>query len=645
MKNLSKQKSPVKLWNPLDLQFAKILITSVFNSKTHHINNITNIEKTVLLLASTYLSAYVRLGHTCLPIHILTSDKLHQHYYPPLLLSNFKILQEIKKLSIDDWQEILLSLSAVGNGSYTSPLVLDNNHLYLYRIWQDECTIAKFFNSSYNHFNRYPSTKIIHIIQQLFPETSSKQVNWHKIATILSFIHSRVLISGGPGTGKTSTIAKIITALLLYDHNLRIKMIAPTGKSASILTYSCNNKLNNFNQLNGFFKYKLELKATTVHSVIEHFFIQQKTLTNYSNTLDIDYLIIDESSMLSVSMLSQLIKILPIHVTVIFSGDHHQLYSIEPGSIFRDVCQFSNFQYSIKRQKELIQLTQYPDNIFSNANLNSAKNCFYNNISDGICILNQNYRFNKNSGIGQLSSAINLGDYTRTLSILNSKKYTDLSYIHLKNEKDYITMIKRCSNKYYHYLKNLQYKKIFSINTLKIFDQYRILCAFKHGIFGVIKLNYFIEQTLTQCGLITLNKSNNYIGRPIIILHNEPSLELCNGDTGILLPDAQNHLSAYFLLPNNEIKIIKINQLPAHETCFAMTIHKAQGSSFLNTDIILPNEHSTILTRELLYTAVTRAQLKLTLYATDNVLIRTVSAATQRYSGLFNRIKKACIHY
>ncbi|WP_159714382.1 exodeoxyribonuclease V subunit alpha [Blochmannia endosymbiont of Camponotus nipponensis] len=628
MKDIVKKFLQLELWNSLDIQFSNVLTLPISENNRYK-------KKEALILASATLSANVRSGHVCLPLCLLTPDRLFQGHYPEL---THAISKKLGPLSIEDWQELLLSCSAVSNGSRITPLVLENQRLYLYHMWQDECIVAQFFNHKYQS-NILKKEKIIYVLNQLFP-INYTEIDWHKIATAIGITHQRVLISGGPGTGKTSIITKIIAALLLCNDNnhLNIKITAPTGKAAALLSESFNTTINNIPQLKQLCLCNLPEKATTLHSLLGKQLYKKNIQHNYSNLTHLDLLIIDESSMISLSMLAQVVLALSSKTKVIFFGDQHQLCSVEPGSVFKDMCQFANFHYSHKRHQELMDLTGC---ILPNISYSASSVHYnYNSIIDGTCILKKNYRFSKSSGINQLANAINSGDYNRTLSLLHSNIYKDLHYIYCAEKENYITMLIKCAMAYSSYLQKLQHVKTLTTNILEIFNHYRILCALRDGPFGVIRINYYIEQILNERGLIQVHKSGNYIGRPIVILRNKPSLGLCNGDVGVLLLNNQNKLSAYFLLPHNNIKIIQIYQLPEYETCFAMTIHKAQGSEFQHIAIILPNKHSPVLTRELLYTAVTRARQCLFLYATNHIIIRSITLVTQRHSGLYDKIKK-----
>ncbi|URJ30109.1 exodeoxyribonuclease V subunit alpha [Blochmannia endosymbiont of Camponotus sp.] len=633
MKDIIKRALKLGVWNTLDVQFSDVLTLPISDDNRYRI-------KEALILASATLSAHVRLGHVCLPLRLITFDRLFQGNHPELV---YVIYKKLGKLSIDSWQELLLSCSAVSDGSKVTPLVLENKRLYLHHMWEDECRVAQFLNYKYQS-NILQKEKIISVLNKLFPIIYT-EIDWHKIATAIGITHQRVLISGGPGTGKTSIIAKIIAALLLCSNrnDLKIKMIAPTGKAAALLTESFKININNILQLDKTYLLNLPEKATTLHSLLETRLYNKDIQYDYLNLMHLDLLVIDEASMISLSMFAQLFLILSPQTRVIFFGDQYQLYPVEPGSVFKDICQFSSFQYSYKRYQEIINLTGYELPIVSYSE--SSTHYDYNSIIDGMCTLKKNYRFSERSGINQLAAAINLGDYNRVLSLLTSNVYKDLYYIYVVGKESYMNMIINCAMEYFNYLQKLQHTKISKINILESFNHYRILCALRDGPFGVIRINYCIEQILSDKGLIKLNNSGNYIGRPIIILRNKPSLGLCNGDIGVLLLNDQNKLSAYFILPGNRVKVVRLYQLPEHETCFAMTIHKSQGSEFKHISIILPNKHTSILTRELLYTAVTRSRQCLFLYATDHVIVHSINLVTQRYSGLYDRIKKHIISY
>ncbi|QTM69151.1 ATP-binding domain-containing protein [Buchnera aphidicola (Hormaphis cornu)] len=161
---------------------------------------------------------------------------------------------------------------------------------------------------------------------------------------------------------------------------------------------------------------------------------------------------------------------------------------------------------------------------------------------------------------------------------------------------------------------------------MNIFNQHRIICALNKGIFGTTIINNLIELKMQECNMIKttiLNKNLSYIGKPIILTKNQKSLGLFNGDTGIMLPDKDNILKAFFVLKNKAIKIIPINLIQEYKTAWSMTIHKSQGSEFNHVTIILPNETSSIITRELIYTGITRSKKKITIFSLQKKLFKS----------------------
>ena len=176
---------------------------------------------------------------------------------------------------------------------------------------------------------------------------------------------------------------------------------------------------------------------------------------------------------------------------------------------------------------------------------------------------------------------------------------------------------------------------------MKKFNQYRLLTALREGPFGVIGLNDKLEKLFHRQGIINrpYNLSNkHYAGRPIMISRNDSPLGLFNGDIGIILPDEENALRAYFQFPDGTIRGVQPNRLPQHETAYAMTVHKSQGSEFAHTALVLPNVYSPVMTRELVYTAITRAKKELSLYGSPKVLRRAVETPTKRRSGLATQL-------
>ncbi|AKC60433.1 Exodeoxyribonuclease V alpha chain [Blochmannia endosymbiont of Camponotus (Colobopsis) obliquus] len=615
MKKIITTALQLQIWRQLDIQFAYMLTKKEAFQQT-------------LILAITCLSANMKEGHVCLPLNLLSPNKLFKGRYPSLAYQAWQITGS---LSMNDWEKILLLSDIVSDGSTVTPLVLNKKKLYTYRMWHYENTVANFFKHMRQPVEE-KEEKIINILNTFFPKSNDDELNWQKIALAVAITNQITLIFGGPGTGKTSLIAKLLASLILLNtkKHFNVKIAAPTGKAARKLHESLITNLN-YLKLTDHQKKNLYQKAVTLHKLLGIKLLNnQRTLHHKNNQLNANVIVIDEASMIDLTMMNNLIEALSPNTRVIFFGDHCQLSSVEPGYILGDLYIHATKKYSQKRIKEISRLTGYLLPINNNSNKTQ-------DIADSSCFLHKNYRFNKHSGINNLANAINQSDKKNTLKILNSKSYKDISYFPTKTEKDYQNMITHCISGYHKYLHSIQQNDT-PKNILKKFNMYKILCAVREGSFGIYQINKYIETVLINNNIIKIDNTYNYIGRPIIITSNDTSLELYNGDCGLILPNTKQKLQAYFLLENNNIKIIPINLLPEHETSFAITVHKSQGSEFNQISLILPNKKLPILTKELFYTALTRAHQSFCLYAQDDIIIYTISNKIKRHSNLINKL-------
>nr|BET44736.1 MAG: exodeoxyribonuclease V subunit alpha [Candidatus Aschnera chinzeii] len=577
----------------------------------------------ILLLIFTLLSYNTRLGHTCLLINKINFNFLFK-------ICNHQIAYEIWDAAGSPDNNIIYHkikyAHAVSNTiNVKKPLILINNKLYFQRMWNNEGIVANFFKS--NLTQKINTNKLSSLLNSLF--IVSKDINWQKLAIIIAVTNKISIISGGPGTGKTTIISDLIYILLKLNNQLIIKLAAPTGKAAVKLTFA----LQNF-----FLKFHISPKqqiifptfAQTIHSLLGINMNLTSAYYNINNKLLLDVLIIDEASMIDLSMMVKLIHALPKHAYLILLGDKDQLGSVEPGSIFYDLCSYANYGYDNKTIKQIQNITGYKLN-----NLSVNDDVKINNI---ICILQKNYRFNKTSNIGNLATAIKNGDINHVNTII-TKQTKNIIFDNINNPDSYQQFFLNIVNNYYKYLvliKTYNYN-----NILNTFNQYRLLVALKNGPYGVIQLNNTIEKILYRKKIINLSlgdRNKNYEGRPIIITQNNYNLGLFNGDIGILLKDTKSTLKAFFQFPNGNIKHFTLTALPPYETAFAMTIHKSQGSEFENISILLPSIDTPIVTKELIYTAITRAKKQINICGNKNVFLQAIKKVMIRDSGLVERL-------
>ncbi|MDC9821237.1 exodeoxyribonuclease V subunit alpha [Pectobacterium polonicum] len=601
-----------RLVRALDIQFARMLADET---------------QPDLLLAAACLSAHSGAGHVCLPLENLQAQTLFDGRDPDLAQ---QLLAGMGLNTVAAWQQRLLASNAVSDGSKPTPLVLQGEKLYLQRSWQSEGRVAQFIASERDTIP-VDESAIRSVLDQLFPD-SGEEIDWQKVAAAVALTRRIAIISGGPGTGKTTTVAKLLAALIELNTGdaLRIQLVAPTGKAAARLTESLGLALHRL-AVDQQQREAFPQEATTLHRLLGAVTDSQRLRHHQGNPLHLDVLIVDEASMVDLPMMANVIAALPAQARIIFLGDRDQLASVEAGAVLGDICRFAEAGYSRARAQQLQRLT--------GCMLDDSGPEGQTTVGDSICLLRRSYRFDPHSGIGQLALAVNGGDDARVRAVLNGE-FADITCSPLTEAEEYQAMLAQCVEGYRDYLQ-LVAAGATPDAVLLAFQRYRQLCALREGPFGVAGLNQRIEQALHQAGLIqrSRNPLNRwYPGRPVMIERNDAALGLFNGDIGIAMIGENGELRVFFPLPNGETKDVTPSRLPPHDTAYAMTVHKSQGSEFDHTALVLPNHYLPVLTRELVYTAITRARQRLSLYTDVRILCRAVKTPTQRYSGLEERI-------
>ena len=613
------------LLRPLDVQFSRMIAGD---------------DDPMLQLAAAVLSAEAGAGHVCLPLSYLQPERLFGGRQPALSQALWQAVGMPDQLH---WIQKLNSSPAVSDGSQPTPLVLQNNRLYLQRMWQYEGDVVRFIASDnmaslINEIRDVNETLLRDTLDRLFGPAEN-EVDWQKVAAAVAATRRISVISGGPGTGKTTTVAKLLTALiqLSQGQRLRIQLAAPTGKAAARLTESLGNAIRQLSLTDDERKLFPE-QASTLHRLLGAQPNSQRLRYHRGNPLNLDVLVVDEASMVDLPMMARLIAALPTKAQVIFLGDRDQLASVEAGAVLGDICRFAELGYSEPRAKQLARLTGYT--LAGNIPIGDVQADAVN-VRDSLCLLRKSYRFDEKSGIGQLALAVNAGRYRDALTVFNGT-YTDIERFSLADSDDYQVLLEDCAAGYQHYLE-LAAAGADAGDVLAAFGRYQLLCALRAGPFGVSGLNERVEQLLHRKRLIERTPGLSgrwYVGRPVMIGLNDSALGLFNGDIGIALPDPEGELRVHFQLPDGNIKSVQPSRLPSHETAYAMTVHKSQGSEFEHTALVLPNTFMPVLTRELVYTAITRARQRLTLYCSDTVLSHAIRTPTHRVSGLVDRLNQ-----
>lgn len=565
------------------------------------------------------LSQKMEEGSTCLQLSELQQE-VKENF--PFKLENFQVADITRSTLVSD-----------GAGVLDHPFVLDNERLYLQRYFRYEIGLIEKIKAlvfSGNEKREERKKELSHIKKQidiLFPHNSDK-TDWQKVAAVFTLLNDFTIITGGPGTGKTTTVSKILELCLQLQSDASIALAAPTGKAAARMTESLRKAAKGLSSVAQ--ERFAVLKPSTIHRLLGTIKDSLYFKHNASNPLNYDIIVVDECSMIDIALFGKLLDAIGPNTKLILLGDKDQLSSVEVGSLFGDFCKTVHHLNRFSSEKIAAIKDVLED---ENLSLETEPNFLQNNIIE----LQESRRFDKNKGIGKLADAIigNKVDALKTL--LHHADDIEIAF-----DFDYAESIWKDFAKGY-----LDYVNESNVKTaLQLFDKQRILCAVREGEQGTARLNQKIEQYLISLQPHSFKRIENspfYENRPIMVLENNYELGLYNGDIGILRKDEVGVMKAWFLDSDNQVTGLK-SVLPGliskMETVFAMTIHKSQGSEFNKVMVILPeyNRFPHLLTREILYTAVTRAKEFVCIVAAENTIVDTTAHQVQRSSGVSVRL-------
>jgi len=521
-----------------------------------------------------------------------------------------------------EWVARLLQSPCVGTAGDFAPLLVEDLRLYLNRFWFYEEQVASKIKLRLGIDVEIDETALAAQLQNLFPDSAGNADDDQKIAVTLAACKALSVISGGPGTGKTTTVIKILSLLLSQRPEMRIALAAPTGKAAARMVESVRLRIDQLD-IDAAVKSAIPTEASTIHRLLG--FSRQKFRYNHKHCLPVDCVVIDEASMVDLPLMYRLLDALPDHARIILLGDRDQLASVSAGNVLGDITGHGNaIAYSAAMRDKLARIAGVIP-VSGTGESDSGP------MANSIALLNRNFRFDDSGKIAQLSSMVNRGLQKEVTELLLSPE-NSVNWIVADAEtlaSDSLDSILQT------YREIIQSRSI--SEALNAFDRSRVLCAVNFGPFGVIETNRFIENKLALDR--AADNDGNYRGRPLLIGRNDYGLELFNGDTGIVWPDDNNRLQAWFRSGDKGLRHLPLHRLPEHSTAWAMTVHKSQGSEFDQVVIILPpDEKSPLLVRELLYTGITRAKNRLTLYASENALSVSIGRITSRNSGLAKKL-------
>ena len=496
-------------------------------------------------------------------------------------------------------------------GSAQAPLlILQQGRLYLHRYFRYEQTLYGQLTTRLALQPAVDETRLRDSLTRLFPPQDA--TDWQCIAAASACLHSVSVITGGPGTGKTTTVTRLLCALLEQTPELRIALAAPTGKAAARMTESILSARNSVSAGD-----LIPTQSYTLHRLLG--WTPDGFRYHAGRPLPYDCVVVDEASMIDLPMMAHLFSALAPQARLILLGDRDQLSSVEVGSVLADLCDSGTEHLpSVATAQRLQTMTGYA--------LEAAEASVP--MADSVVQLRHSHRFSVDSGIGELARAVNQGNFRVASDVFT--QYRDVHW--LTEATDAGGWEQQVINGYRAYCQAVKEGESPEF-ILQAFDQFQVLVALRQGPWGAEVINQRIRALLTSAGLLPATASPWYPGRPVMISHNDYDLGLFNGDIGITLSH-DGHERVLFRSSAGQLRMISPGRLPAHETAFAMTVHKSQGSEFSRVMLLLPRTWQSVITRELIYTAVTRAKKEFLCLAGDACWQTGLNQRVERASGL-----------
>ncbi|MDN3653114.1 exodeoxyribonuclease V subunit alpha [Thalassotalea ponticola] len=571
----------------------------------------------LLHLVMALLQAH-RQGHSCTSVKQLSAQRW---FVDDLSASERTVVEPKQGFRFASFEQLdTLLIQFFSPDQQSELLVYEYGNLYLRRYYRFEVEVANAINDKCHRLVDVDEARCQAIIEQLFEDSDGNTIDWQAVSVANALNKSLAIIAGGPGTGKTYTVTKLLLALLMLDESLHIEMAAPTGKAAQRLSESIVSAVNGFQQQTQYapeLLAKIPTQASTIHRLLGFIPNSVNFKHNETNPLLCDVLLIDEVSMVDLAMMSRIFRALKPTARIIMLGDANQLPSVATGSVLADLAPYGKTQLG---GKNLTWLTSLASNF-------SAIDAHQQSL-DYLCYLTYSRRFRSDGGIGQLAACVINGDAEKGWQLI-SQGDEEVAWSGSDNFYQYLVGL---VNRYYVSLLRCDALD----EAFALLDGFRILSPGRNGEYGVDHINQSVEQILQSKGLVyDINKP--YHGKPIMITENHYPTGLYNGDIGLLWQIKGQPLVAYFQ-DGNGYRRVPLARLPSYETVFAMTIHKTQGSEFSRVAMVVSDMHQRLLSRELLYTGITRAKKHIELYCRQSVFERSVLTKVNRASGLTARI-------
>lgn len=524
-----------------------------------------------------------------------------------------------------------------------APMVLHGGRLYLRRHWVDEQRVARQVRSRVTAPAAIDEAAARRWLDALFgPSAEGAAFDWQKFACAVALRSRLSVITGGPGTGKTYTAARLLALLWAMDpapERLRIALAAPTGKAAARLKQSIASALADLQARVGdalaltAWASHLE-SARTLHSLLGARPDTRRLQRDAAHPLDVDVLLVDEASMVHLEMMASLLDALPPGARIVLLGDKDQLASVEAGAVLGDLCRGAeqgHYDAETARYAEAVTGQALPPGFARGGPA----------LAQQTVMLRESRRFD--GPIGRLALAVNEGDAARAASLLRSPAAEGV--LAWPGHATAQAAVQLATAGYRPFLDLLGQRPddaahaAWAHAVLTAFDRFRLLCAVREGDWGVEGLNMAVQRALAAEGALA-PRGEWFEGRPVMVTRNIASAGVFNGDIGIALraPGTSGAIRVYFL-DGDDVRSVGVSRLPDVETAFAMTVHKSQGSEFEHTVLVLPEAPSRVLTRELVYTGITRARKRFTLVTgRERAFAEALGERTRRFSGLLEAL-------
>ncbi len=519
---------------------------------------------------------------------------------------------------LPEWETALAASPLVGDGTAPTPLVRDAaGRLYLYRYWRAEQRLAERLRARLGAPPPALDTAALApLFRRLFPPPPPGEVDWQAVAAVAALRSPMTLVSGGPGTGKTTTVTRILALLLAATPDLRIALAAPTGKAAARLGEAIAEQLERL-PIDDELRRRIPTGASTLHRLLRYRPRRERFHHDARRPLPRDLLVIDEASMVDLLLMDAAVDALPPRGRLLLLGDRDQLASVETGFVFGDLCAAARGPFSPAFAELAESLGQHlaPDDVAQTGG---------GALPDAAVELRVSYRFRDRPGIGELATAIRERDPERALAELAGSGVGEVEQLAPPAELD--TALEPIAGALDAYLAAAS-----PAEALQRLARFRVLCARRRGPWGVERLNTAVERRLAERGHRVGERW--YPGRPVMVVHNDYQIRLFNGDLGVCWQQ-DGALHAFFPGPEDTLRRLPLAKLPPHDTAWAMTVHKSQGSEFDRVLLVLGDTDHPLHTRELLYTGVTRARRRVDLVASSEVLRAAIERVDRRASGL-----------